>query len=499
MAWRITLLICLLATPALAGCLGDRNDSTKTIPDPPEEPIPDPATAQIIVHHQDGHLLPNSAYPGELPVFEQRYVGTRGAGEPTIAISREGTAIFPSIEFDAIDSPFGSPLAKTIVFRSTDEGMTWEDANPTLPGGAPAAPTSLDPYVYADPATGRLFSIDLYVGCSILSWSDNEAQSWTTNPIACGVPVNDHQTLFSGPPVGLTQTIGYESVLYYCNNQVADSLCTHSLDGGWTWVAGEPVFAGVRTPNDGTPGLDDFCGGLHGHGHASQATGTVYLPKGHCGEAWIGVSEDNGVTWENYLVDASVGFNGHEAIVSTDSAGNVYYFFLDGETMPRLSISRDQGKTWGPPMAVGHPLVTAAKFPTVVAGDEGRVAFLYVGSTVEGGFAAPDENMENATWNGYVGYSLNALDEQPVFATTTANPMEDPLKRGPCSGRCQGMFDFMDIDINPVTGQVWAALVDLCNEACATPEGTSKDAILSRGAVGVQVGGDLLRDETLMS
>ena len=63
---------------------------------------------------------------------------------------------------------------------------------------------------------------------------------------------------------------------------------------------------------------------------------------------------------------------------------------------------------------------------------------------------------------------------------------------GDCSDRCSGMFDFFDLQVNPKTGQMWASAVDLCNEKCAQPDGTSKDPIISRGAVGVQVGGTLL-------
>jgi hypothetical protein len=158
-----------------------------------------------------------------------------------------------------------------------------------------------------------------------------------------------------------------------------------------------------------------------------------------------------------------------------------------------LAVSHDDGAHFDASMNVTAPGVTAAKFPAITAGDGGRIAFLYVGTEVAGGFGAKGKTLANATWNAYVGYSLDADKTAPVFATVTANPTADPLKRGDCSGRCGGMYDFLDIQIQPKTGQVWMSLVDLCNDKCAASDGTSKDPIISRGAVGVQLGGTLLR------
>jgi hypothetical protein len=472
-----------MVTIVLSGCL-EKPALNPTTDD--EIPALDPKTMRTIVHALDGEILDEALYGGDLPQMIQQYVGKRGSGEPTIAVTSKNVAFYPSIEFDAA----GGLLARTEIYRSRDNGTTWQEVTPQL-GGQDMPPQSLDPYVYADPITDRVFTIDLYVGCSWLIWTDNEGATWTHNPIACGVPVNDHQTLFSGRATVLP-TVGYgPSILYYCNNQVADVACTHSTDGGLTWAPGQNPFLGIRTPAEG--GQPGICGGLHGHGHASAVDGIVYLPKGHCGEAWVAVSRDNGLTWSQVLVDRTVGFDGHEAIVSTDAKGNAYYFFLDRQTYPRLSISRDQGRTWSAPMNVSVPGLTAAKFPSIVAGDEGRLAFLYVGTTNPYGFGTNSDERVDATWNAYVGFSLNALDEEPVFVTTTPHPLEDPLKRGDCRGRCQGMYDFLDITINPQTGQVWTALVDLCNDECARPEGSAGDRITSRGAVGVQTGGARLR------
>lgn len=521
---RSVLLAALLLAGVLAGCFDDKGprDQAGLQPTSPQAladlyaPIATP-----VVHHADGRLLDRSAYAGELPVFTQRYMGDYGAGEPTIAVSRDGTAIYPTIEFDF--PPGVGALATSAVLRTRDNGLTWKDVSPTVAGLASAAPTSLDPYVYADPATGRLFNVDLNLANGgFLSWTDDGAESWMHNPDCCGIPVDDHQTLFSGPATTLVANpVLYPGrIVYFCVNQVASATCTKSLDGGATWVMPSSVFRGLEPPSESNDCAVDpdepesatgcVCGGLHGHGHASEATGTVFLPKGHCGRAWLGRSTDNGITWDTVLVDNTVGFDGHEAIVSADRAGNVYYFFLDGLALPRLSVSTDDGRTWSAPLNVTAPGVTRAKFPSIVAGEDGRVAFLYLGTTSPRGqtlYEDDAENVtyaENATWNGYVGFSLDATALDPVFATVTAHADADPLHRGGCAGRCQvqggGMYDFLDIDVHPLTGQVWVALVDNCNEhgpgegtaSCSDPEGSIKSVRRALGTVGVQSGGTML-------
>lgn len=529
---RASFLVGLLALAILSGCFGPDDDGSGPDPVPVDDTQRFAPIVTPIVHRSEGRVLPVTAYGGALPVFRERYVGDYGAGEPTIAVSRDGTAIYPTIEFDV--PPGAGALASSAVLRTRDNGTSWKEVTPSVAGAVAAAPTSLDPYVYADPVTGRLFNIDLNLASGgFLSWSDDGGDSWTSNPACCGIPVDDHQTLFSGPATTLqpNPALYPGRVLYFCINQVASATCTKSLDGGLTWILPTSVFRGAEPPSesndcevqpeDPAAATGCVCGGLHGHGHASEATGTVFLPKGQCGRAELGRSTDNGVTWQTVVVDNTVGFDGHEAIVSTDRAGTVYYFFLDGQSLPRLSVSTDDGQSWSAPLNVTAPGVTRAKFPSIVAGEQGRIAFLYLGTTSPKGQELYDREectppqgeqcpykwpaeRDNATWNGYVGFSLDADAADPIFATVTAHPDADPLHRGDCAGRCQvaggGMYDFLDIDVQPVTGQVWVALVDNCNDdgpaegdaPCNAPGGTIESGRRARAVVGVQLGGTML-------
>jgi len=516
---RTFLLVALLAAGGLAGCFQSHPAAAPPVSTPAQRYAP---VVTPVVHHADGRVLPLSAYPGQIPQFAERFVADRGGGEPTIAVNAKGQAIYPSIAFDLAQNN----LASTKVMVTHDDGRNWTDAGSMAVAGrklpiSPSDPTSLDPYVYADPVTGRLFNVDLNLAAGgFLSWSDDGGATWTSQPGCCGLPVDDHQTLFAGPAKTLqANPLLYPGrILYYCINQIASTSCTHSIDGGVTWSAPVSVFPGAQPPGEGSKCTPDpqgavncVCGGLSGHGHASEVSGTVFLPKGQCGVPTVGRSTDNGLTWTPVKLDAEFGISGHDGAVATDAKGNVYYFFIDGKGFPRLSTSQDDGVTWSTPMNVTAPGVTTAGFPAVTAGADGHVAFLYVGSTNPAGRHVYDKGnetiLQNATWNVYVGTTLDALSADPTFVTETPYPADDPIRRGNCAGRCissdggGGLYDFLDIQVRPDNGQIWVALVDECTNAatpanahpvCNTPQGTYQSYQPAHGAVGVQVGGTLL-------
>lgn len=488
-AWVVASIVLLVIA---SGCLG-RSGPSETSPKPSDTPTPpdyDPTLIRTVVHGLDGMLLPNETYPGALPEMQQQYVATANAAEPTVAVLGGGIVFYEAL----------SVSFKPELYRSRDLGASWQKVTPAVRGVVDFPPLTNDPFVTEDAATGRIFMVDLgvTVDCSVLQWSDDEGATWTqtfTDVCGNGSGSHDHQSLTTGMPRSAT-TQGYDNVVYYCVNR-GTAFCYASLDGGLTLQA--PVSTGLN-----------YCGGLTGH-VVTGPDGTVYLGQVSCSGAsdekhgkdvWVAISQDDGQSWEAVLVSNTTAlwteFNtAHDGHIAVDAANNVYYMFLDNESMPRLSVSRDHGRHWSPPARVAVPGLTAASFLSVTAGAEGRVAFQYIGTTAEDGRAAP--NSPATTWNAYVGFSLNALDEEPVFATTTVNALEDPIRRGTCNGRCpgdgmfEGMWDFLDIDVDPETGRVFTALVDLCNDPCAPPSGSQAGvAATGRAAVGVQVGGATL-------
>jgi hypothetical protein len=408
-----------------------------------------PKTA--IAHRAGGHLL-DAARPIDL---HPNYID-HIAGEPTMGVDHDGDAFIAAA--DAIS--FTATVPRVDVLRSSDGGSEWDVVSPALAGQNLHASTG-DPYVYVDAYQdqSRVFTVDLqgYV-CSLLSFSDDDGKSWTTNPFGCGRPYGDHQTLFSAPPVS-SATVGYPNLIYYCYQDVVSSSCSKSLDGGVSFVpTGTLSFPGF----EGT----QFCGGLHGHGFGAE-DGSIYIPKVHCGQPWLAISRDEGATWTRTQV-AKMDSAGHEASVALDNKGNIYYAYIGAHELPYLAVSRDGGKSWGAPMMVGSPGVSGASLPSLDVGPHGEVVVGYMGT----------ESLERGasqTWNGYVTVTKNALARKPLFLSAQTNHDHDPLIRGACEQvKCGPVFDFIDVVIDD-SGDVWGAFVDGCTDICSKVPGSNND------------------------
>jgi len=376
------------------------------------------------------------------------------AAEPTLGVDRSGAIFYAAAAFDGINGN-----AKTTVLRSTDGGLTWQNVSPSV-ANTQTMPFTLDPYLYVDPI-GRVYTVDsLLVGGDYLSFSDDQGASWTTSAVV--IPgVNDHQTFCTGvTPIGNQALLpidpSFPKICYYCVNQVADSWCARSLDGGRTFAqTATPAYLGVD------PAAGGFCGGLHGHVKADPQ-GRIFLPKSHCGYPWLAISDNGGDIWTRVELSTQIGAAGDPALAS-DTAGNLYYVWWDWiHHLPYLSISRDHGATWTTPLMFSPPGVFEVNFPTITAGDPGKIAITFPGTTVN------NQSDYTRPWNSYVVVSTNALSSNPVFLSNIANDPNDPIYRGWCDGRCGGMFDFLDIEVSPKDGTAWASAVDTCTGDCVT-------------------------------
>lgn len=411
----------------------------------------DPARQPAVAHYPGGARETSRNIGARAPSPRLFGVG-HAAIEPTLGVTARGDIFFTAFETSL----------RIEVLRSSNGARAWDVVSPSI-GEQNAHLVSADPYLYVDPATDRIFTVDLTVACSFLSFSDDRGESWTTNPLACGRPVNDHQTLFSGPAV-TSITAGYPNVVYYCFSDLANSVCSKSLDGGVTFApSGAPAFQAETYP-DGTP-----CPGWHGHGVVG-ADGTIYLPKGQCGEPWIAISDDEGLTWTRVRVAPRTMPSGgwSDPAVAMDKAGNLYYLWVARNRLPYLAISRDRGLTWSKPMMVGAPGVKEANLATIAATGRGEIALAYVGSENSlyqrcgkpGSCAGENIAAGPSTWNGYLATAPNALQKRPLFYTARLNPLGDPLVRGSCGpGRCPWLLDFIDVQID-AQGRPWATFVD---------------------------------------
>jgi hypothetical protein len=452
------------------------------------------------IAHRDGKIVKGVA---NLPTAKASGLDHQ-AGEPTLGLTPGGDIFVATGAFNWY-GPAGAGMTPDVL-KSEDQGKTWTVASPRVLGQKTSAPTSMDPYIFVDDIDGdnaRIFTIDLTVACSYMSFSDDAGESWITNPLACGRPVNDHQTLFGGPPVS-TPTVGYPHIVYYCWNDVGTSSCSRSLDGGITFSpTGQPAFVGYE---------EDLCGGLHGHGVVG-ADGTVYLPREYCGRPYLAISRDEGQSWERVQVakmrkDDSV--SGSDPSVAVDDKGNIYYVWIaNKDRMPYLVVSKDGGKKWSDPVKVAPPTITETNIATVAVGGPGKVAIAYYGSensffdrcSVEGNKLYPCDAVDYAKtlWNGYITTTTEALKSDPLFMTGGINKPgteDDPTGSfitGRCGpGRCGSVWDFIDVVVGP-DGLPYAIYVDGCVLAECKEKGSGPyDGHVHEGVMGYLVGGPRL-------
>ena len=376
---------------------------------------------------------------------------SNNAGEPSIGINWNTGATM----YQAYTSTY------RVVFNdaASPPSAGWTDTN------APN-PINVDPILATDHTLGRTWAGGLAGACSQLAYSDNDGASWTPSH-ACSGSV-DHETIGSGPyagaaPLGST----YSHVAYYCAQaglQVSNNgdTCAASSNGGLTW--GPPVPAA--------------CGGLHGHIKVGP-DGSAYLPNRNCdisvGQVGGSLTRNNGTSFSAYRVagqaSPSRGFDPSVAI----SPDNTVYeaWAAAGSYHPMVASSRDHGASWTSTDLAGTvPGLVASTFQAAVAGDNGRVAVAFLGTSQGTAGLSPFDNGYHGIWYLYVAYTYNGGS---TWTTVNATP-NDPVQRG-CiwdgggSNTCRNLLDFLDASVTR-DGRVVVGFADGCIGACAGSSGT---------------------------
>lgn len=159
----------------------------------------------------------------------------------------------------------------------------------------------------------------------------------------------------------------YKNAVYYCSQDIATAFCAVSRDGT-SFGPGVPVYNLTE------------CGGLHGHLKVGP-DGTAYLPNKSCGGTQgLVVSKDNGTTWAVKEVTGSTPGDSDPS-VGIGSNGTTYFGYVGADNKPAVATSHDDGKTWQYNQQVGVEFdIKNAVFPAVVAGDDNRAAFAYLGT-----------------------------------------------------------------------------------------------------------------------
>jgi len=425
-------------------------------------------------------------YTGPAVVLQSSYIG-RESGEPTVGVDKKGTIFFPG---DTFDTP-GNTLARNLELRSTNGGKTWTDVSPKTGNVGPDShPVTLDTITYMDKDYGRIFTVDtLAAEGSLISFSDDRGATWTTS-FASAAGVDDHQTIATGVvPAGsglVTLDPKFPKIVYYCVNTVAAVSCSRSLDGGVTFVQMNTPFPTHPAQSNGDAVLSSS---LTGH-LQTDSRGDLFLPSAFNDAVLapsVAVSTDGGTTWNDYPV-SQIRDPINAMSMAADNGGNninLYVTWQDDKwNLPFMAVSKDLGKHWSKPVMVAPPGVRVTNFPSLAAGDRGHVVITFPGSTD----ARANTDKQASPWSYYVVFSQDALSSHPHFVSQVARIPSSlgggtVMHRGPCNGRCAGLFDFLDVQVAPTPGSpAYASLSDDCTGVCArSARGKSNDADAGAG------------------
>jgi hypothetical protein len=382
------------------------------------------------------------------------------AGEPSIGTDwKTGATMYQS---------YLSTYKVSFDDSTTPATASWTDVSASAADGCPqGGTTSLDPILYTDHQTGRTFESQLSGVDSLTCYTDDDGKTWSPST-GGGIPSGvDHQSIgggaFSSAGVGALPTSSYPHAVYYCSQDIATAFCAASRDGGTTFGAGVPAYS-----------LMD-CGGLHGHVKVAP-DGTVYLPNKGCGaNQAVVVSKDNGTTWTVEKVPGSTPGDSDPS-VGVGANGTVYFGYVGADGRPGVATSNDSGKTWHDNQPVGSEFgIHNAVFPTMVAGDDDRAAFAYLGTPTEGNYQ--DSANFKGVWHLYVD---TTYDGGKTWVTSDATP-NDPVQLGSiCTagttcGSDRNLLDFIDSTIDD-HGRVQVAFADGCIDACVTGGPNNHDA-----------------------
>ena len=406
---------------------------------------------------------------------------TSRAGEPSIASNwLSGAILFQSSFFTYLVSNFDP----------SSHASTWTDRTPNLPGCV--SELSLDPIGFGDSVTGRYFNTQLLASPVVNSetcFTDNDGITWAQSQGGGPGQSIDHETVGGGPyKPGIQDRLGnvvgpttaYPHAVYYCSQDVEFANCSRSDDGGVTFGPSIPIYTVLSG-----------CSGLHGHVKVAS-NGTVYVPNKGCGgEQGVIVSLDNGQTWTPRTVPGSVQ-NKSDPSVGIGKNGTVYFGYANSDGRPHIAVSRNEGISWTDDHDVGAALgINNVVFPAVVAGDDDRAAFAFLGTSTGGNYEADDFA---GVWQLYVAHTY---DGGKTWTTTTVDTPSDPVQVG-CvwlsggSNDCRNLLDFMDATLD-AQGIVHVGYPDGCTLTCATQPAVKTDTAngyrTRLASVGRQTGG----------
>ena len=376
------------------------------------------------------------------------------AAEPSIRAAKDGALYITApvgLGSGAVPRVLDSDESQAIrggdmLWRSLDGGATWTEL-----GSYDGAAGGGDSDITSTPG-GTLYASGLTLACITLARSADQGQSWVPNPVGgCGGTVADDRQW--------NDTYG-EDVVYTAFGNIA----LGSIE-----VSRADVLSGVAQGGPSVPVSGDTEYQWPGVLDVDQRTGSVVVGWNTVGapndcdegcsapassaepdEVRAAVLDSSGtpVAGSPFLV-ASRPFDTFDSFVSVDTGrdGTVYAAWSERhpearETWTMLASSADGGHTWSAPVKVNSGPATTT-FPWVSAGDAGRVAVSYYGTSAQG--ASPE--VVNGDWSVFSAFSTDggqSFDEQR--ATGTMHQGSICTSGTGCASGTRDLADFFETD-----------------------------------------------------
>lgn len=378
-------------------------------------------------------------------------------GEPSIAVAPDGTEYIVAPDGPGLRLP-GQAFATggsggSLIWRSTDHGRTWQAL------GTYDGPTGGGDSDIAVTPNGTLYASGLsYLACSTVSRSTDRGSSWLAMPLGgCGREplLNDRQwTATYGNSVvytaiGDTVDAQIDLVRSKVDNPAVVPSTTlqlsRSADYQWPGTVDVDQRSGTvytvwntsGDPNncDQSPGADKCKPAEASTTHPDRIEISVLPATASSPPAPRVVASRRFDTFDSFVVDA------------VDRGGNVYAVWserhpADRATWTMLARSTDGGRHWSAPVRVNRTPRTTT-YPWVTAGDDGRIAVSYYGSTAAG--HSPQTVPARSTWRVYSSYSTDGGRTFQEYPTTGVMARGSICTSGTaCSPGSRNLLDFFE-------------------------------------------------------
>jgi hypothetical protein len=199
-----------------------------------------------------------------------------------------------------------------------------------------------------------------------------------------------------------------------------------------------------------TAGRPNNCDGSEGSSKCAPAAAGSKQPD----RILVSALPDGASTAPTPRVVAKRVFDTYDSFVTNavDKAGNVYVVWSERHpgshaTWTMLSVSRNGGGTWSKPVKVNRSPRTTV-FPWVTAGDDGRIAVSYYGTSAAG--TSPQTVGKPAAWQVFSSYSTDGGGSFSEYRTTGT------MHRGPictsgtgCAAGSRNLLDFFETAADP--------------------------------------------------